>query len=85
MSDLNSAIFKTAKPSPATKAEITSAVARGIIDDEAAAREKKTARLQALRLEREAAEAEEAARLAAAAPAPKAKAKAKKTVKKAKA
>ncbi len=66
MSDLNNPVFKTAKPSPAAKADITTAAARAIIDDEVTAREKKTARLQLLRMEREAAEAKEV-------PAPKAK------------
>ena len=57
MSDLNSPVFKTTKPSPSAKADITSAAARSIIDSEVTAREKKTARLQLLRMEKEAEEA----------------------------
>lgn len=71
MPDLNNPVFKTTKPTPAAKADITSAAARSIIDDEVTAREKKTARLQLMRMEKEAAEAK-------VAPAPKPKKAAKK-------
>ncbi|WP_252924444.1 hypothetical protein [Aliihoeflea sp. 40Bstr573] len=61
VSDLSNPVFKTTKPSPSAKADITTAAARSIIDDEVTAREKKTARLQLLRMEKEAAEAKEPA------------------------
>lgn len=48
--------FKPTKASAATKAEETNSVARGIIAQEAAARDKKTEKLKALRLAKEATE-----------------------------
>lgn len=48
--------FKPTKVSSEKKAEETNSVARGIVEQEASAREKKTAKLRALRLAKEAAE-----------------------------
>lgn len=48
--------FKPTKVSAATKAEETNSVAKGIVAQEAAAREKKTEKLRALRLAQEAAQ-----------------------------
>ena len=47
--------FKPAKTSAAAKAEETNSVAKGIIAQETAARDKKTEKLRALRLAKEAA------------------------------
>lgn len=48
--------FKPTKVSAENKAEATNSVARGIIEQEASAREKKTEKLRALRLAKEAAD-----------------------------
>lgn len=48
--------FKPAKLSTAKKAEMTDTAARGIVAQEAAARDRKTEKLRALRLAKEAAE-----------------------------
>ena len=48
--------FKPGKASAAKKAENTDSAAKGIVAQEAAAREKKTEKLRALRLAKEAAE-----------------------------
>ncbi|MDK4702303.1 MULTISPECIES: hypothetical protein [unclassified Rhizobium] len=61
-------LFKPEKPSAQAKAEQTTSIAKGIVADEASARQKKTDRLRALRLAQE----------AELAPAPKAKKKSKK-------
>lgn len=52
--------FKPEKVSPQDKAATTDSVARSLIEAEAVAREKKTEALRALRMEREALEAENA-------------------------
>ncbi|WP_242219853.1 hypothetical protein [Shinella zoogloeoides] len=48
--------FKPTKVSADTKSAQTNSIARGIIEQEAAAREKKTEKLRALRMAREAAD-----------------------------
>jgi len=47
--------FKPTKVNATQKAEVTNSVARGIIEQETAARDKKTEKLRALRLAKEAA------------------------------
>jgi hypothetical protein len=54
-------LFKAEKKNPADRADQATLAARAINEQEAAAREKKTARLKQLRLEKEAAEAANAA------------------------
>lgn len=51
------ALFRSEKKNPADRADQATLAARAVIEKEAAAREKKTARLKQLRLEKEAAEA----------------------------
>ncbi|ASY62853.1 hypothetical protein SJ05684_c13980 [Sinorhizobium sojae CCBAU 05684] len=50
-------LFKSEKKKPADRADQATLAARAVIDQEAAARKKKTARLKQLRLEKEAADA----------------------------
>jgi hypothetical protein len=71
MTATKDAFFKPEKVSPQDKAATTDSVARSLIEAEAVARERKTEALRALRMQREALDAENA-------PAPK-----KRTVKKA--
>ncbi|THK35054.1 hypothetical protein EHS39_27140 [Ensifer sp. MPMI2T] len=66
-------VFKPAKKNPSDRADQATIASRAIMEQEKVAREKKTARLRQLRLEKEA--AEEAANPA---PAPKEKRKAQK-------
>ncbi len=61
-------LFRPARSKAESKADTTNNAARAILDDEAARREAKTAKLRQARLESE-------ARAAAAAPAPKARKK----------
>lgn len=56
--DLINSVFTPTVNRHETRADITSRVAREIMDQEAAARDAKTARLRAARLAREAAEAD---------------------------
>ncbi|NRP70563.1 hypothetical protein ILFOPFJJ_01444 [Ensifer psoraleae] len=50
-------VFKPAKKNPSDRADQATIASRAIVEQEAAARHKKTARLKQLRLEREAEEA----------------------------
>ena len=50
MTETKDTFFKPEKLSPQAKAEQTTSVAKGILESEAAARQKKTEKLRALRL-----------------------------------
>ncbi|WP_331371561.1 hypothetical protein [Sinorhizobium chiapasense] len=71
----SNSVFKPTKKSPSDRADQATLASRAIVEQEKIAREKKTARLRQLRLEKEA--AEEAANPA---PAPKEKRKAQKRI-----
>jgi hypothetical protein len=57
MKDVGNRIFKAEKKNPADRADQATIASRAIIEQEAAARVKKTARLKQMRLEKEAEEA----------------------------
>ncbi|MBB3441119.1 hypothetical protein LVY75_22090 [Sinorhizobium sp. B11] len=57
MTETKDTFFKPEKLSPQAKAEQTTSVAKGILESEAVARQKKTEKLRALRLAQEAVEA----------------------------